>query len=215
MFVFFSRKKIPLGKGSLDKKPKLTMLLSFFAKIGHFSSQRLKKFEGHYFSIENIFSLNKFIWTQWYTFHEFAGKFRQNITNFRSSCQNVFAIDSLPGKKTAKSSLEAWNPAMTRVLIFSGQKSNFLISSKICAHFLRENTKLLKKVSEKKQSPWKNFLETDQTRFWQSVGDSSPKYDNSLLKSRKKFKKWLFSKPSIVNRDAFLINMPNKFYNRK
>ena len=62
-----------------------------------------KKIEGQYFSIESIFSLNKFIWTQWYTFHDFAGKFRQNITNFRSSCENVFANDSFPGKKYAKS----------------------------------------------------------------------------------------------------------------
>ena len=102
------------------------MLLTFLPKSDIFPLNDWKTILDHYFSNnKNIFLLNKSIWTQWCAFHESAGKFRQNLTKLDSSCKNVFANETFPRKKSTKSSLEAWNPAMTKVLIFSGQKSIF------------------------------------------------------------------------------------------
>ena len=67
-----------------------------------------------------------------------------------------------------------------------------------------EKTKLLKNFSEKKQSPWKKILETDQMHFWQSVGDSTPKYDNSPLRSRKNKKTFLFSEKKTFSLNTFI-----------
>ena len=124
--LFFSRKIFLLEKIIwTDKNANLTMLLIFLPKSDIFPLTDRKTIVDHYFSIKNIIFLNKFIWTQWCTFHESDEFFRQNIKNFRSSCENVFANDSFPQRKIPQRvPLEAWIPAVRTVLIIFVKKSS-------------------------------------------------------------------------------------------
>ena len=105
-----------------------------------------------------------------------------------------FANDSFPGKKSAKSpSGSVENTCDNRADSFLSKFHCFKFFKRFRSIFER-NHQTVKIFFRKETISLKKFLETDQTHFWQPVGDSSPKYDNSPLKSRKKFKNIFFSK---------------------
>ena len=188
----------------------------FLPKSDTFPLNDWKTILDHYFSNnKNIFSLNKFIWTQWCAFHESAAKFRQNLTKFRSSCENVFAIEPFPRKKSTNSSLEAWNPAMTKVLFFFGQKSIFFKFFKKLRSISEKKYQTIKKTFRKETISLKNFTRDRPNAFltigwrfiakvWQFSAQEPKKFKNKFF-----FQKKLF--PSILSfghRDAFLIINP-------
>ena len=188
----------------------------FLPKSDTFPLNDWKTLLDHYLSIiKNIFSLNKFIWTQWCAFHESAGKFRQNLTKFRSSCENVFATERFPRKKTTKSSMEAWNPAMTKVLVFSGQKSIFFNFFKRLRSISERKYQTFKKSFRKETISLKKFPRDRPNAFltigWRFIA----KVWQFSAQEPKKNQKHFFSKknhfPSILSfghRDAFLIIIP-------
>ena len=143
----------------------------FLPKSDIFPLNDWKTILDHYFSNnKNIFLLNKSIWTQWCAFHESVGKFRQNVTKLDSSCENVFANETFPRKKSTKSSLEAWNPAMTKVLIFSGQKSIFF-----------KFFKKLRSISERKYQTVKKIFKKETISLKKSSSRQTKRiFDNRL-----------------------------------
>ena len=173
------------------------MLLNFLPKSDNFLLNDWKTILDQFFPKKMICFRNKFIWTQWCTFHESAGRFRQDITNFHLSCENVFAMDFFSVENSAKShSGSVASSFDNRADIFPSKfdLSNFF--QKFRLNFER-NYQTFEYFFRKEKISLINFLWTDQTHFWQSVGDSSPKYDNSPLKSRKKLKNVSYFKKNI------------------
>ena len=192
MFVFFQEKISSWKRLIRQIKTQTWQCGWFFAKVRHFSSHRPKN------KCRPLFLHKKRTFPQQIHldavmhFSRICRNFSTKHNELPLKLRKRFCKWFFPAKKNSARSPSGSvdSSSDNRADIFC-QKFIVLSFLKGSAHFLRENTKLLTFFQKRNNLLEKAPLDR-KNAFLQSVGDSSPKYDNSPPKSWKKRRNFLF-----------------------